>query len=79
MASGPAGPGLAHKHHAGEPVRPHHPPHHLRGAGPPLRPAPGGRQPGTYLCPEHETRQAPVLSPSCPGPSTCLGGHYGAV
>lgn len=42
---------------------PRHPPDHLRGPGPPVRPAPGGGQPGSDLCPEHETRQGSVLRP----------------
>lgn len=44
-------------------VWPHHPPDHLCGPGPPVRPAPGGGQPGSDLCPEHETRQGSVLRP----------------
>lgn len=40
---------------------PRHPPDHVRGPGPPVRPTPGGGQPGSDLCPEHETRQGSVL------------------
>ncbi|KAK7910516.1 hypothetical protein WMY93_015200 [Mugilogobius chulae] len=53
---------LAPEHAPGGSVRPHQPPDHLPGPGPALRRAAAGGQHRTHLCPEHEAREAPLLS-----------------
>lgn len=64
LAAGPPDHRLAPEHHARGPVRPHQPPHHLPGLGPPLRPAPGGRQHRPNVRQQHAPQQAPVLRPA---------------
>lgn len=54
--------GLATQCDSGGSLRPGHPAHHLHRPGPTLWPATGGSQPGSNLCPEHEARQAAVLT-----------------